>query len=126
MYALPESPQLFKQILMVAGFDKYFQLVKCFRDEDLRADRQPEFTQLDVEMSFVEEDDVMELVEEVLAAVFKEVLKVSVSLPFPRLTYQESMMRFGVDKPDLRYGIEISEVNDLVMKSDFNVFKKGG
>lgn len=121
-YALPQSPQLFKQILMVSGFDRYFQIVRCFRDEDLRADRQPEFTQIDMELSFVEIDDVIDVIERMLADCFKEVLGVELSLPFKRLTYEESMNRYGVDKPDLRFGLEIEDVTDIVKNSQFKVF----
>ncbi|MFH1023416.1 MAG: aspartate--tRNA ligase [Planctomycetota bacterium] len=123
MFALPESPQLFKQVLMAAGYDRYFQLVKCFRDEDLRADRQPEFTQLDLEMSFVEERDVQDITEEVIAAVFAEVKGVTVPSPFPRLSYEDAVRRFGSDKPDIRFGMEISDVGDIAGRSAFNVFK---
>ncbi len=102
-YALPQSPQLFKQILMVAGFDKYYQIVKCFRDEDLRADRQPEFTQIDLEMSFIDEDDIITLMERMLAVVFKEIKGIDLPLPFPRMCYDEAVGRYGVDKPDTRF-----------------------
>ena len=129
-FALPQSPQLFKQILMVAGFDKYYQIARCFRDEDLRADRQPEFTQLDVEMSFVERDDVLTIMEEMLKKLFKECLDVDVKTPLPRLSYQEAMDRFGVDKPDLRFGLELVDVGTEVKDSQFKVFasvvEKGG
>jgi len=129
-YALPQSPQLFKQILMVAGFDKYFQVVKCFRDEDLRADRQPEFTQVDLEMSFVEEDDVMSVTENLIALVFKEALGRDITLPFPRLAYDEAMLRYGSDKPDTRFGMEISDLTTELSACGFKVFaetiKKGG
>lgn len=121
-YALPQSPQLFKQILMVSGFDRYFQIAKCFRDEDLRADRQPEFTQIDMELSFVEKEDVMELNEGLLKKVFKEVLDVEIETPFKRLTYKEAMERYGSDKPDTRFGIELKEIGDLVKNSEFKVF----
>ena len=122
-YALPQSPQLFKQLLMVSGFDKYYQIAKCFRDEDLRANRQPEFTQVDLEMSFVEEDDVMELNERLVAHVFKEVLGYEVSLPIKRMTYAEAMNKYGSDKPDLRFGMEITDITDVVKDVDFMVFK---
>jgi aspartyl-tRNA synthetase len=121
-FALPQSPQLFKQILMVAGFERYYQIVKCFRDEDLRADRQPEFTQIDLEMSFVEEDDVMSLMEKLLAEVFKQVKGVELGRPFPRLSYHEVMERFGSDKPDMRFGLELKDISDIAKASDFKVF----
>ncbi|MBD3673221.1 MAG: aspartate--tRNA ligase [Planctomycetaceae bacterium] len=122
-YALPQSPQIFKQILMVAGYDRYIQIAKCFRDEDLRADRQPEFTQIDLEMSFVEQDDVLSMVEGLLAVWMKELRGVDLQLPLPRLSHAEAMERFGTDKPDLRFGMEIVEITDLVADSDFGVFK---
>ena len=122
-YALPQSPQLFKQLLMVSGFDKYFQIVKCFRDEDLRANRQPEFTQVDLEMSFVEQDDVMALSEGLIAHVFKEVAGVDVKLPIKRMTFKEAMEKYGSDKPDLRFGMEITDITEAVKTSDFKVFK---
>jgi len=129
-YALPQSPQLFKQILMVAGMEKYYQIARCFRDEDLRADRQPEFTQLDLEMSFIEEEDILNLTEEMLAFVFKEALGLEISLPFPRLSYEEALSRFGSDKPDLRFGLELKDVSEIVASSSFKVFQdallKGG
>lgn len=129
-YALPQSPQLFKQLLMVAGFDKYYQLARCFRDEDLRADRQPEFTQLDVEMSFVEREDVLTIMEEMIKRLFQECLGVEVKTPLPRLSYQEAMARFGVDKPDMRFGLELVDVGQEVKNSQFKVFtgiiEKGG
>jgi aspartyl-tRNA synthetase len=121
-FALPQSPQIFKQILMVAGFDKYYQIVRCFRDEDLRADRQPEFTQLDMEMSFVEREDVLTLVEEMMAYIFHSTLGVELETPFPRLTYQEALDRFGSDKPDLRFGLELKDITDLVADCQFKVF----
>ena len=122
-YALPQSPQLFKQLLMVSGFDKYFQIARCFRDEDLRANRQPEFTQVDMEMSFVEEDDVIKLNEELLKKVFKEVLDLDIKTPFTRITYKEAMERFGSDKPDSRFGMELKYLNDQVKNCGFKVFK---
>ncbi|RJP79229.1 MAG: aspartate--tRNA ligase [Desulfobacteraceae bacterium] len=129
-YALPQSPQLFKQLLMVAGFDRYYQIVRCFRDEDLRADRQPEFTQVDLEMSFVGEEDVMSTAEGLVAALFKDVLGRDLKLPFERLDYAEAMDRFGLDKPDMRFGLELKNVSDIVEGSNFKVFadvvKKGG
>jgi len=121
-FALPQSPQLFKQLLMVAGFDRYFQIVRCFRDEDLRADRQPEFTQVDIEMSFVREEDVFELVEELMAAVF-EVIGVDVEHPFPRLTCEQSMARYGTDKPDVRFGMEIQDLTDLASGLDSRIIQ---
>lgn len=121
-FALPQSPQLFKQILMVAGFERYYQIVKCFRDEDLRADRQPEFTQIDLEMSFVDQDDVMSLMEALLAAVMKEVKGIELVLPFPRLPYAEAMDRYGSDKPDTRFGLELKDISDIAKASDFKVF----
>ena len=122
-YALPQSPQIFKQLLMVSGFDKYFQIAKCFRDEDLRANRQPEFTQIDIEMSFVGVEDIIELNERLVQRLFKEVVNKEIALPFERLTYKEAMERFGSDKPDLRIGMELKDLTDLVGKSEFAVFK---
>jgi aspartyl-tRNA synthetase len=122
-YALPQSPQLYKQLLMVAGYDKYFQIARCLRDEDLRADRQPEFTQLDFEMSFVEMDDIFRVIEGLTAEVFQKCVDVSIPLPLPRLKYRDAMLRFGTDKPDLRYGMEIVEVSDLAAETEFQVFK---
>ncbi|NCC79650.1 MAG: aspartate--tRNA ligase [Clostridia bacterium] len=122
-YALPQSPQIFKQLLMVSGFDKYFQIAKCFRDEDLRANRQPEFTQIDIEMSFIGVEDIIDLNERLVQRVFKEVLDKDIALPFERLTYKEAMERFGSDKPDLRFGMELKNLTDLVENSDFAVFK---
>ena len=122
-YALPQSPQLFKQLLMCAGCDRYFQLAKCFRDEDLRADRQPEFTQIDMELSFVDVDDVIDVNERLLAKLFREVLGVDVPLPIPRMTWQEAMDRFGSDKPDTRFGMELKNVTEVVKDSEFAVFK---
>ena len=121
-FALPQSPQLFKQLLMVAGFDRYYQITKCFRDEDLRADRQPEFTQVDIETSFLGEEEIMALTEELIRTVFKEVLEVKLVNPFPRLTYNEAMARFGSDKPDLRVKLELTEVTDVVKDVAFKVF----
>jgi len=121
-FALPQSPQLFKQMLMVAGFDRYYQLTKCFRDEDLRADRQPEFTQVDIETSFMSENQIMELTEEMIRTVFKEVMDVQLPNPFPRMSYQEAMSRFGSDKPDMRVTLEIIDVTDAVKEVSFKVF----
>ena len=129
-YALPQSPQIFKQLLMCSGYDRYFQIVKCFRDEDLRADRQPEFTQIDMELSFVDVDDVIDVNERLLAKLFKEVLDIDVELPIQRMTWQEAMDRFGSDKPDIRFGMELQNVTEVVKDFDFVVFKnaieKGG
>lgn len=121
-YALPQSPQIFKQILMVAGMDKYYQIVRCFRDEDLRADRQPEFTQIDMELSFVDVEDVLSLMEEMVTFTFREAADIIIDTPFPRFTYQEAMDRFGSDKPDLRFGLELKDFTGLAAKSDFKVF----
>ncbi len=129
-YALPQSPQLFKQLLMISGFDRYYQIVRCFRDEDLRADRQPEFTQIDMELSFVGEDDIMEITEGLIKEVFKRVRGIDIETPFERITYQESMARFGIDRPDMRFGLELCEVSDIVKNTGFKVFasavKNGG
>ena len=129
-YALPQSPQTYKQILMVSGFDRYFQIVKCFRDEDLRADRQPEFTQIDVEMSFVGEDDIIKMTEGLIAELFEKTIGVRPQLPFPRLTYKEAMETYGSDKPDARFGAAIKQMTDIVAQSKFKVFsdtvKRGG
>lgn len=122
-YALPQSPQLFKQLLMCSGYDRYIQIVKCFRDEDLRADRQPEFTQIDMELAFVDVDDVIDVNERLLAYLFKEALNVEVSLPIQRMTWQEAMDRFGSDKPDLRFGMELKDVSQTVKDCEFGVFK---
>jgi aspartyl-tRNA synthetase len=129
-YALPQSPQLFKQILMISGFDRYFQIVRCFRDEDLRADRQPEFTQIDLEMSFVEAEDIIKVIEEMLYDCFINILGVELKIPFRRITYDEAMNKYGSDKPDLRFGLQIEDVTDIVKNSQFKVFldtiDKGG
>jgi aspartyl-tRNA synthetase len=121
-YALPQSPQLFKQLLMISGFDRYYQVVKCFRDEDLRADRQPEFTQIDMELSFVNEEQIMEIAEGLIKAIFKTVLDMDLTTPFPRLTYADAMDRFGLDRPDLRFGLELVNVSDLVEHTGFKLF----
>lgn len=121
-YALPQSPQIFKQLLMCSGYDRYFQIVKCFRDEDLRADRQPEFTQIDMELSFVDVDDVLEVNERLLQKMFKETIGVEVSLPIQRMTYKEAMERFGSDKPDVRFGMELKNVSEVVKNCGFSVF----
>ncbi|HEX3036377.1 MAG TPA: aspartate--tRNA ligase, partial [Thermodesulfobacteriota bacterium] len=129
-YALPQSPQLLKQTLMISGFDRYYQIVRCFRDEDLRADRQPEFTQIDLEMSFVDESDVMEVVEGMLKAIFKRAKGIDIPTPFPRMKYEESMLRYGNDKPDIRFGLELQDVTEIFQNSGFKVFsdtiKRGG
>lgn len=121
-YALPQSPQLFKQLLMVGGLDRYFQIVRCFRDEDLRADRQPEFTQVDLEMSFVDEKGVQKIAEGMMARIFKKVLNIDLALPFPQISWQEAMDKYGVDKPDTRFGLELHNVTDIVKDSEFKLF----
>ena len=121
-YALPQSPQLFKQILMVAGMDRYFQIVKCFRDEDLRMDRQPEFTQIDMELAFVDEKQLFELVEEMMKAIYKDTLGIDIQIPFQILTYEEAINRFGTDKPDLRFGLELVDLSKEVEGTEFKVF----
>jgi aspartyl-tRNA synthetase len=121
-YALPQSPQIFKQILMISGYDKYFQVVRCFRDEDLRADRQPEFTQIDCEMSFIDRDDIIRMMEGLISTIFRETKGVDVQLPIPRMTYQEAIRRFGVDNPDLRFGLELCELTEMVKGAGFKVF----
>lgn len=123
-FALPQSPQIFKQLLMISGFDKYYQIARCFRDEDLRADRQPEFTQLDIELSFATQEDIIHLNENLLKTLFKEVLNIDVSTPFPRITHKEAMTRYGVDKPDTRFGMELVNISHLVQDTEFVVFKK--
>lgn len=129
-YALPQSPQIFKQLLMVSGFDKYYQIVRCFRDEDLRADRQPEFTQIDMEMSFCGEEDLMTLSENMMKSIFNDVLDMDIAIPFPRLTYKEAVDRYGLDKPDTRFGLELKDISDIVEGAGFKVFssvvKNGG
>ncbi|MFA7058008.1 MAG: aspartate--tRNA ligase [Candidatus Cloacimonadales bacterium] len=122
-FALPQSPQIYKQLLMISGFDRYFQIARCFRDEDLRADRQPEFTQLDMEMSFVTQDEIFELNEELFKYVFKESIDVDIEIPFKRIPYQESMARYGCDKPDLRFGVEITDLSEILANSEFKVFQ---
>ncbi|MCX5877988.1 MAG: aspartate--tRNA ligase [Deltaproteobacteria bacterium] len=122
-YALPQSPQLFKQLLMIAGFDRYYQVVRCFRDEDLRADRQPEFTQIDLEMSFSNEEDILLLIEGMMAELFEKIVGVTIALPLPRLEYRDAVERFGTDRPDTRFGLEMKDISDLANRSDFQVFK---
>lgn len=122
-YALPQSPQLFKQLLMCSGYDRYFQLARCYRDEDLRADRQPEFTQIDMELSFVDVEDVLDVNERLLHRLFKDLLGVEIPLPIPRMTWQEAMDRFGSDKPDLRFGMELTDISDIAANTEFSVFK---
>lgn len=122
-YALPQSPQIYKQLLMISGFDRYIQLARCFRDEDLRADRQPEFTQIDFEMSFVDVDDILELTEGFISYLYKTVMDIDIPVPLPRLTYKEAMERYGSDKPDTRFGMEIQNISDAVAESEFVVFK---
>ncbi|MCK4957493.1 MAG: aspartate--tRNA ligase [Candidatus Cloacimonetes bacterium] len=121
-FALPQSPQIYKQLLMISGFDRYFQVARCFRDEDLRADRQPEFTQLDMEMSFVDREDVFKIMEDLFKYVFKKTVDRDLEIPFPRLSYRDSMDRFGIDKPDTRFGMELNDISDIVAKSEFKVF----
>ncbi|MEO0289578.1 MAG: aspartate--tRNA ligase, partial [candidate division WOR-3 bacterium] len=121
-YALVQSPQIYKQLLMVAGFDRYFQIARCFRDEDQRADRQPEFTQLDIEMSFIDREDILSLIERLMQKVFKEIFNTELTIPFKRLTYDEVFERYGTDKPDLRFDLSIKDFTDIVKKTDFKVF----
>ena len=129
-YALPQSPQIFKQLFMISGYDRYYQIVRCFRDEDLRADRQPEFTQIDIEMSFVGEEEIIQLTEGMMTALFQDVLNLEMKPPFRRLTYEEAVGRYGLDKPDTRFGLELKDISDIVASSGFKVFsgavKKGG
>src|SRR5690625_4304864 len=129
-YALPQSPQLFKQLLMMSGFEKYYQIARCFRDEDLRADRQPEFTQIDIETAFLTSDEIIELVEEMMKRMMKDVLDKDITTPFERISYDDALARFGSDKPDTRFGMELVHVTDIVENSDFKVFsgpaKSGG
>ncbi|NIT13365.1 MAG: aspartate--tRNA ligase [Candidatus Dadabacteria bacterium] len=129
-YALPQSPQLLKQTLMISGFDKYYQIVKCFRDEDLRADRQPEFTQIDLEMSFVDENDVMELIEGLMIEIFSKAMDKKIAAPFPRMSYEDALLKYGTDRPDTRFGLELVDITDIFKDSEFKVFKdaikKGG
>ncbi|MCP4350463.1 MAG: aspartate--tRNA ligase [Desulfobacterales bacterium] len=129
-YALPQSPQMFKQLFMISGFDRYYQIVRCFRDEDLRADRQPEFTQIDIEMSFIGEDDIISVSEGMMKALFKDILDIELAPPFPRLPYSEAISRYGLDRPDTRFGLELKDISDIVENCGFKVFseivKKGG
>ncbi len=123
-YALPQSPQIFKQLLMISGFDRYYQVARCFRDEDLRADRQPEFTQLDIEMSFMDEDSIQALIESMILKLFESVMQITLPQPFPRMTYQEALKRFGTDRPDLRIPLELVDIHDLVQNVEFKVFSE--
>ena len=121
-FALPQSPQIYKQLLMIGGFDRYFQIARCFRDEDLRADRQPEFTQLDLEMSFASQDEIFHVIEEMFIYIFRKTLNIELKTPFPRLSHNESMERFGIDKPDMRFGMELIDISDILKKTEFKVF----
>ncbi|MCB0288597.1 MAG: aspartate--tRNA ligase, partial [Calditrichaeota bacterium] len=123
-YALPQSPQIFKQVLMCSGFDRYYQIVRCFRDEDFRANRQPEFTQIDIEMSFVDEAAVASIVEGVVAAIWQQCQGVALTTPFPRLSYDEAMSRYGVDAPDIRFGLELRDASPVFIESDFAAFRQ--
>jgi aspartyl-tRNA synthetase len=123
-YALPQSPQTYKQLLMISGFDKYFQIVKCFRDEDLRKDRQPEFTQIDIEMSFIDEEDIIDLASKLIKYLFKETLNISIDMPIPRMSFKEAYETYGTDKPDLRFDLSIKKLNDVFSKSEFKVFRE--
>ncbi len=121
-FALPQSPQIYKQLLMIGGFDRYFQIARCFRDEDLRADRQPEFTQLDLEMSFVSQDEIFHMIEEMFIYIFRKTMNIELKTPFPRLSYNEAMERFGIDKPDMRFGMELTSISDILKNTEFKVF----
>lgn len=121
-YALPQSPQLFKQLLMISGFDRYYQIARCFRDEDLRADRQPEFTQIDIETSFMSQEDILTMTEKMIKRLMKEVKNIDIETPLPRLTYEEAMNRYGSDKPDTRFGMELVDVSEIVQNAGFKVF----
>ncbi|MBL7149185.1 MAG: aspartate--tRNA ligase, partial [Candidatus Cloacimonetes bacterium] len=121
-FALPQSPQMYKQLLMIGGFDRYFQIARCFRDEDLRADRQPEFTQLDLEMSFASQDEIFHVIEEMFIYIFRKTINTELKTPFPRLSYSESMERFGIDKPDMRFGMELTSISDILKNTEFKVF----
>src|SRR5690554_768941 len=123
-YALPQSPQIYKQLLMVSGYDRYFQIARCLRDEDLRADRQPEFTQIDAEMSFVTEEDIFHIADGLIAALWRELADVDLATPFPRMTYREALERYGTDKPDLRFGMEFQDLTDLLQAADFRLFQQ--
>src|SRR5699024_680952 len=123
-FALPQSPQTYKQLLMLSGFDRYFQIVKCFRDEDLRADRQPEFTQVDVEMSFVDEEDVQHVTEGLMKRIMSDIKNVNIETPFPQMTYDEALKTYGTDKPDTRFGLPFVDFSEIVEDSEFRIFSK--